>query len=92
MESALFGEYGTILCAMNGTSEWCTEIGEESAVLNELKKIEYAREASLTYGAYDIVAKVQTETREKLEEVITEKIRRLNDVRSTLTMMVVEEG
>ena len=66
------------------------EIGEESEVLNESKKIEYVKEACLTYRAYDILAKVQTETPEKLEKVITEKIRRLNSVRSTLTMMVVE--
>jgi DNA-binding Lrp family transcriptional regulator len=39
---------------------------------------------------YDIVAKVEAETWEKLEEVITSKLRRVNSVRSTLTMMVVE--
>ena len=68
------------------------DTGKESEVLNELKKIENVREASLTYGAYDIVAEVEAETREKLEEVITGKVRRLNSLRSTLTMVVVEEA
>jgi DNA-binding Lrp family transcriptional regulator len=68
------------------------ETGKESEVLNELKKIEHVKEACLTYGAYDIVAKVEAETREKLEEVITGKVRRLNSLRSTLTMMVAEEA
>jgi DNA-binding Lrp family transcriptional regulator len=68
------------------------DTGKESEVLNELKKIENVKEASLTYGAYDIVAKVEAETREKLEEVITGKVRRLNSLRSTLTMVVVEEA
>jgi DNA-binding Lrp family transcriptional regulator len=39
---------------------------------------------------YDIVAKVEAETWKKLEEVITSKVRTVNSVRSTLTMMVVE--
>ena len=66
------------------------EIGKEGEVLNELKKIEQVKEASLVYGVYDIVAKVEAETWEKLKEAITSKIRRLNSVRSTLTTMVVE--
>jgi len=68
------------------------ETGKENEVLNELKKIEHVKEACLTYGAYDVVAKVEAETREKLEEVITGKVRRISSVRSTLTMMVVEEA
>ena len=67
------------------------ETGRDGQVLNELKKIEHVKEACLTYGAYDVVAKVEAETREKLEEVITGKVRKLDNVRSTLTMMVVEE-
>ena len=66
------------------------EIGKEGEALSELKKIEQVKEASLVYGVYDIVAKVEAETWEKLEEVITSKVRRVNSVRSTLTMMVVE--
>ena len=68
------------------------ETGRESEVLDELKKIEHVKEACLTYGAYDVVAKVEAETKEKLEEIITGKVRRLDSVRSTLTMMVVEEA
>jgi len=68
------------------------ETGRESEILDELKKIEHVKEACLTYGAYDIVAKVEADSREKLEEIITGKVRRLSSVRSTLTMMVVEEA
>jgi DNA-binding Lrp family transcriptional regulator len=68
------------------------ETGKESQVLDELKEIEHVKEACLTYGVYDIVAEVEAETREKIQEVITRKVRRLNNVRSTLTMMVVEEA
>ena len=68
------------------------ETGRESEVLDELKKIEHVKEACLTYGAYDVVAKVEAEKKEKLEEIITGKVRRLSSVRSTLTMIVVEEA
>ena len=67
------------------------ETGKENEVMNELKKIEHVKEACLTYGAYDVVVKVEADSREKLEEVITGKVRRISSVRSTLTMMVVEE-
>jgi len=65
------------------------ETGKEGQILDELRKIEHVKEACLTYGVYDIVAKVEAETREKLQEVITGKVRRLNSVRSTLTLVVM---
>ena len=68
-----------------------TEIGFETEVLKELKKVECVVEASAVYGVYDIVAKVKSETMDKLKEIVTSRIRRLDKVRSTLTMIVVEE-
>ena len=41
------------------------------------------------YGVYDIIAKVEAENMDKLKEIISWKIRRLDKVRSTLTMLVV---
>jgi len=43
------------------------------------------------YGVYDIVAKVEADTIGKLKEVIASKVRRVSGVRSTLTMIVVQE-
>ncbi len=68
-----------------------TEIGSESDVLKELKKVEGVEEASAVYGVYDIVARVKAETMDKLKEIVTWRIRRLDKVRSTLTMIVVED-
>ncbi|MEM3517031.1 MAG: Lrp/AsnC ligand binding domain-containing protein [Candidatus Bathyarchaeia archaeon] len=67
-----------------------SEIGAEDEVVKELKKIENVKEAYVVYGVYDIVAKVEAETMDKLKEVVTWKIRRLDKVRSTLTMIVME--
>ena len=68
-----------------------TEIGSESEVLGALKKIDAVVEAYMVYGVYDVVAKVQANTMDKLKEIVTWNVRRLDKVRSTLTMIVIEE-
>jgi len=66
------------------------EIGSEEEVLKELKKVESVVEAYVVYGVYDVVAKIKADTMDKLKDVVTWHVRRLNKVRSTLTMIVVE--
>jgi DNA-binding Lrp family transcriptional regulator len=67
-----------------------TEIGSESVVLGALKKIDAVKEAYMVYGVYDVVAKVEADTMDKLKEIVTWHVRRLDKVRSTLTMIVIE--
>ncbi len=66
------------------------ELGAEESLIKELKNIEDVTEVFVVYGVYDIVAKIEGDTMEKVKETITWKIRRLEQVRSTLTMIVVE--
>jgi DNA-binding Lrp family transcriptional regulator len=66
------------------------EIGSEDEVVVELRKISNVKESYVVYGVYDIVAKVEADSMDKLKEIVTWKIRRLDKVRSTLTMIVVE--
>lgn len=65
-----------------------TEIGSEEEVLKELKKVEGVEEAYCAYGGYDLIAKIKADSIEKLKEIITWKVRKLDKVRSTLTMLV----
>ena len=67
-----------------------TDLGCEKDVAQRLKEIEGVREAYVTYGLYDIIAKVEAETREKVKEIVFSKIRMLDKVRSTLTQVVSE--
>ena len=60
-------------------------------VRRELLEIPEVEEAYAVYGVYDIIVKLKAETMEKIKEVITWKIRRMNKVRSTLTMIVTGE-
>jgi DNA-binding Lrp family transcriptional regulator len=65
------------------------EIGAESEVLQALKKVGNVKEAYAVYGVYDIIAKVEAETMDKLKDIVTWNVRRLDKVRSTLTMIVM---
>jgi DNA-binding Lrp family transcriptional regulator len=69
-----------------------TEIGAETEVRESLKDVEGVREAYAVYGVYDIIAKIEAETMDKLKELVTWHVRRLDKVRSTLTMIVIEEA
>jgi DNA-binding Lrp family transcriptional regulator len=66
------------------------EVGREADVLSELKKVEHVKETYLTYGVYDVVAKIEAETSETLKKVIVSKVRTLSNVTSTVTMIVNE--
>jgi DNA-binding Lrp family transcriptional regulator len=65
------------------------EIGSEEEVLRSLDPISEVKEAHLVYGVYDIIAAIETETMQELKDTVSWKIRRLDKVRTTLTMIVV---
>jgi DNA-binding Lrp family transcriptional regulator len=67
-----------------------TEPASMVEVLKEVKAVEGVEEAQMVYGIYDIIVKVRGENMDKLKQIITEHIRRIDKVRTTLTMMVVE--
>jgi DNA-binding Lrp family transcriptional regulator len=67
------------------------ESGSEDEVLRELKGIDGVEEAYFAYGAYDIITKIKANTMEQLKEMITRRVRTLPKVRSTLTLIIMEE-
>ena len=67
------------------------ESGSEDEVLKELMKIEGVEESYFSYGVYDIIAKIKANTMETLKEMVTRKIRALSKVRSTLTLIIIDE-
>jgi DNA-binding Lrp family transcriptional regulator len=66
------------------------ELGSEESIINELQKIDLVKHVYQVYGVYDIVALVEGETMDKVKETITWNIRKLDGVKSTLTMIVME--
>ena len=66
------------------------EIGSEEDVIAALKVVEGIKEVHGTFGAYDILAKIESAQVEDLRETITWKIRKIDKIRSTLTLMGIE--
>jgi DNA-binding Lrp family transcriptional regulator len=66
------------------------ELGSEESIINELQKIDLVKNVYQVYGVYDIVALVEGDSMDKVKETITWNIRKLNGVKSTLTMIVME--
>ena len=66
------------------------EIGSEEEVITALKNIDSIKEVHGTFGAYDILAKIESPQVEDLRETITWKIRKIDKIRSTLTLIGIE--
>jgi len=72
-----------------------SDLGSDSSIIDEIKKIlddeDIQFEVQGVYGVYDIVLKLSSDNAENLRAIITNKIRKIGKVQSTLTMMVIEE-
>lgn len=66
-----------------------SKIGHEVDVMNNILKIDGVKEVMGTYGVYDIFVKVQVPTRNEIEKIITQRIRKVNNVISTTTLSVI---
>ncbi len=67
-----------------------TEMGSEETIVRDLKNLEEVKEVFRVYGVYDIIAKVESNTMDKVKEIIVWKLRNLKDVKSTLTLIVTK--
>ncbi|KAF6244933.1 Lrp/AsnC ligand binding domain-containing protein [Nitrosopumilus sp. b2] len=63
------------------------DLGAEEKVLVELKHIDSVKEVCGTFGAYDVIAKIEDSDRDKVRDTITWNIRKIPHVRSTLTLV-----
>ena len=67
------------------------ETGSEENVLKHLKTLDIVEEAYVSYGVYDLIVKVKSDTVDDLKEAVRSKIRATDQVRSTLTLMMTGE-
>jgi len=63
------------------------ELGTEEDLIREIRKLSDVKEAYLVYGMYDIMVKVEGPSVEKVKETVNVKIRKMDKIRSTLTMI-----
>ncbi len=66
------------------------DLGFEAEVMNQLKAIKGVSEARCVFGAYDVIAKIESSSREGIRNVVTSKIRKMDHVRTTLTLVGIE--
>lgn len=64
-------------------------MGAEHDVLTQIKSIPQVKTAMITYGEYDIVAKVETNSQEEMASLISSQIRQMQKIRSTITLHVI---
>ena len=64
------------------------DLGAEEYIVDELNHMENISNAYLTFGAYDVIAEIQSNNQEEFEKTIA-TIRRLSQVVSTMTLNVL---
>ncbi|MCX6653827.1 MAG: Lrp/AsnC ligand binding domain-containing protein [Candidatus Bathyarchaeota archaeon] len=65
------------------------ETGLEVEVMKDLKDLDEVKEVHKLDGTYDVIARMETDTMQELKDAVNWKIRRLENVYSTLTMIVM---
>ena len=60
------------------------ELGSEESIIQQLMNLDGVLEVHGTFGAYDILTKIESPTVETLREIITWKIRKIGQIRSCL--------
>jgi DNA-binding Lrp family transcriptional regulator len=60
-------------------------------VINKLKEVPEIVDIYKVQGIYDIVARVNSETEEKLKELVSERIRRIDKITGTVTVIIARE-
>jgi len=66
------------------------DAGKEREIIQQLKAIGNVTGVYFVYGVYDIVVKVEAQSQKQLKETITWKIRQLEGIRSTQTLMAMD--
>jgi DNA-binding Lrp family transcriptional regulator len=60
-------------------------------VINKLKEIPEIVDVYRVQGIYDIIARVNSDTEEKLKELVSERIRRIDKITGTVTVIIARE-
>jgi DNA-binding Lrp family transcriptional regulator len=66
------------------------ELGKEAEVAKAIRAIDSVTEVDIVYGVYDILVRLEARSMEQLNAAILRHIRGIPNIRSTITMIVVE--
>jgi len=66
------------------------DIGSEDRVMEQLASIPEVKAVYFVYGPYDLVVKIEAPDIEKIRAVVREKVRKIDGIRSTTTLIVAK--
>lgn len=66
------------------------QAGKDKEVLKEVKEVRGVRQATPTYGVYDLHVEVSFDTMEELDKFIFDKIRRISGINETVTLIAFQ--
>ena len=73
-----------------------SDLGTDVSIITKIKEVLTERndvqyEIQGVYGVFDIILKLSSANSDVLRSIITNKIRKINNIQSTLTMTVIEK-
>jgi DNA-binding Lrp family transcriptional regulator len=69
-----------------------TELGKESKIIEALNGVEEITNIHSLYGIYDLIIEMEADSMDKIKEVVFNKVRRLDNVKSTITLLTYGEA
>ncbi len=64
-------------------------MGYETQIINKLMTIPQIKEVRGTYGVFDIFVKIQADSKDEIDDIMTNKIRKLPNIRGTNTLIAI---
>jgi DNA-binding Lrp family transcriptional regulator len=68
-----------------------TELGQEPGIVEALEDVEEITAIHSLYGIYDLIIEMEAESMDKVKEIVFNRIRRLENVKSTITLLTYGE-
>ena len=68
------------------------EVGYEESIIEQLRTIEGVKEVQGVLGNFDILARIEVSSIEALREIVTFKIRKIEKIRCTTTVVCTKNG
>lgn len=64
--------------------------GEETTVVEKLNQMDEVKMTDVVYGEYDVIAKVEVPDMGALQKFLMEKIRKIDEIERTSTMIAIK--
>lgn len=68
-----------------------TELGQETAIMESLKDVKEVIGIHNLYGIYDLIIEMEADSMDKVKEIVFNRVRRLEHVKSTITLLTYGE-